>query len=163
VTVDEVDEAFANIYSTAVSLQNLAPAAPQRALIGGVAAVATAIALVIELSSYEAFLFLLGSFFVPLFGVLLADWLLAGGRYLPEEAFRAPPWRTGLVAAWLVGFALYQWLHPQGPDWWVEQVERLNPPDVAIGSTLPSFAVAFVLAAAASAVSRRVGAPVAER
>jgi putative hydroxymethylpyrimidine transporter CytX len=158
VTVDEVDEAFANIYSTAVSLQNLAPAASQRALVAGVSALATAIALVIELSSYEAFLFLLGSFFVPLFGVLLADWLLAGARYAPEDAFRSPPWRPGLVLAWLAGFALYQWLHPQGPDWWVEQVERLNPPDVAVGSTLPSFAVAFVLAAAASAVARRVGA-----
>jgi nucleobase:cation symporter-1, NCS1 family len=159
VTVDEVDEAFANIYSTAVSLQNLVPSAPQRALVAGVAALATAVALVIELSSYEAFLFLLGSFFVPLFGVLLADWLLAGGRYEPGDAFRAPAWRVGLVGAWLAGFALYQWLHPQGPDRWVELVERLSPPDVAIGSTLPSFAVAFVLAAVASALSRRVGAP----
>jgi nucleobase:cation symporter-1, NCS1 family len=163
VTVDEVDEAFANVYSTAVSLQNLAPRTSQRLLVGAVAALATAVALVIELSSYEAFLFLLGSFFVPLFGVLLADWLVAGARYEPEDAFRAPAWRAGLVAAWLVGFALYQWLHPQGPDRWVELVERLNPPDVAIGSTLPSFALAFALAAGASALSRRVGTPVAER
>jgi putative hydroxymethylpyrimidine transporter CytX len=163
VTVDEVDEAFANVYSTAVSLQNLVPSAPQRALVAGVAALATVVALVIELSSYEAFLFLLGSFFVPLFGVLLADWLLAGARYEPGDAFRAPAWRPGLVGAWLAGFALYQWLHPQGPDRWVELMERLNPPDFAIGSTLPSFAVAFVLAAAASALSRRVGAPAAQR
>jgi putative hydroxymethylpyrimidine transporter CytX len=163
VTVDEVDEAFANVYSTAVSLQNLAPAASQRALVATVAAVSTAIALVIELSSYEAFLFLLGSFFVPLFGVLLADRLLAGAAYEPDEAFRAPAWRPGLVAAWLAGFVLYQWLHPQGPDWWVDLVARLDPPDVAIGSTLPSFAVAFALAAAAAALSRRVGAPAASR
>ena len=163
VTVDETDEAFANIYSTAVSLQNVVPAAPQRALVAGVAALATAVALVIELSSYEAFLFLLGSFFVPLFGVLLADWLLAGARYEPDDALRAPAWRPGLVGAWLVGFALYQWLHPQGPDWWVDAVSRLDAPDVAIGSTLPSFATAFLLAAAASAVARRLGTPVAER
>jgi nucleobase:cation symporter-1, NCS1 family len=163
VTVDEVDEAFANVYSAAVSLQNLGPRTSQRLLVGAVAALATAVALALELSSYEAFLFLLGSFFVPLFGVLLADWLLAGARYEPEDAFRAPRWRAGLVGAWLVGFALYQWLHPQGPDWWVAQVERLNPPDVAIGSTLPSFALAFVLAAAASALSRRVGTPAPQR
>ena len=36
-TVDETDEAFANIYSTAVSLQNLVPRASQRLLIVGVA------------------------------------------------------------------------------------------------------------------------------
>ncbi len=84
VTVDETDEAFANVYSTAVSLQNLAPRMPQRALIVAVAAVATLGALTIDLLSYETFLILLGSFFVPLFGVLLADWLVAGAQ-LPRE------------------------------------------------------------------------------
>ena len=34
-TVDESDEAFANVYSGAVSLQNLLPRVPQRALVGG--------------------------------------------------------------------------------------------------------------------------------
>ena len=38
VTVDETDEAFANVYSTAVSIQNLAPRVPQRALLVVVAA-----------------------------------------------------------------------------------------------------------------------------
>ena len=75
VTVDETDEAFANVYSTAVSIQNLAPRLPQRALVIAVAAVATLGALTIDLLSYQTFLLLLGSFFVPLFGVLLADWL----------------------------------------------------------------------------------------
>ena len=70
---------------------------------------------------------MLGSFFVPLFGVLLADWLLGGTRYTPREIFGAPAFRPGLVAAWLVGFALYQWLLPTGPDWWVELVERPTP------------------------------------
>ena len=34
-TVDESDEAFANVYSGAVSLQNLLPGVPQRLLVGG--------------------------------------------------------------------------------------------------------------------------------
>ena len=45
-TVDESDEAFANVYSGAVSLQNLLPRVPQRALVGGVALVATVGALI---------------------------------------------------------------------------------------------------------------------
>jgi len=77
-TVDETDEAFANVYSTAVSLQNALPRAPQRLLIGLAATGATVGALVITWAEYETFLFMLGSFFVPLFGVLLAAWLLAG-------------------------------------------------------------------------------------
>src|SRR5829696_4710393 len=69
VTVDETDEAFANVYSAAVSTQNLAPRVPQRLLIAAVAAIATLGALTIDLLSYQTFLLLLGSFFVPLFGV----------------------------------------------------------------------------------------------
>ena len=95
VTVDETDEAFANVYSTAVSIQNLAPKLPQRALVTGVAAVATLGALTIDLLSYQTFLLLLGSFFVPLFGVLLADWLVAGARYREEDVFGGPAIRSG--------------------------------------------------------------------
>ena len=52
---------------------------PQRLLILAVAAVATAGTFVIDLVHYQDFLYLLGSFFVPLFGVLLAQWI-AGER-----------------------------------------------------------------------------------
>ena len=155
VTVDETDEAFANIYSTAVSLQNALPDVPLRALVAAVSVLATIGALVIDLGSYQSFLLLLGSFFVPLFGVLLADWLLARAHYGERDVFGAPPLRPGLVGAWVAGFAVYQWLHPLGPAWWVELVERTGPPQWSIGSTLPSFAVAFALAAAASFASRR--------
>src|SRR5438552_3267361 len=40
-TVDETDEAFANVYSAAVSVQNLVPRVSQRALIVGTAALST--------------------------------------------------------------------------------------------------------------------------
>jgi putative hydroxymethylpyrimidine transporter CytX len=155
VAVDETDEAFANMYSAAVSLQNVAPRAPQRTLVIGVAAAATAGALVVDLASYESFLLLLGSFFVPLFGVLLGDWLVRGAHYGRAEIFAAPALRAAHVGAWLAGFALYQWLHPLGPAWWTELLERTGPPSTGIGSTLPSFALAFVLAAAAAAAGRR--------
>jgi putative hydroxymethylpyrimidine transporter CytX len=155
VTVDEADEAFANIYSTAVSLQNLVPGAAQRLLVGGVAALATIGALTVQLANYETFLLLLGSFFVPLFGVLLADWLLAGATYARHDFFAGPAFRAGPVFAWLAGFALYQWLHPLGPAWWTDLLARTNPPETQIGSSLPSFALAFGLAALAGLVERR--------
>jgi hypothetical protein len=56
----------------------------------------------------------------------------------------------------VTGFALYQWLFPTGPTWWVEQVQRLNPPDWGIGATVPSFVVSFALAAGVTVVQRRV-------
>lgn len=154
--VTETDEAFANVYSAAVSLQNVVPRAPQQLLIVLVTAAAVVGALVIDLVSYQTFLLLLGSVFVPLFAVLLADWLAAGRHYSAADVFDAPAWRPGLVAAWLAGFALYQWLFPTGPSWWVDLVSELNPPEWGVGATVPSFLVSFALAALALAVEHRV-------
>jgi nucleobase:cation symporter-1, NCS1 family len=155
VTVDETDEAFANIYSAAVSLQNLLPAMSQRLLVGLVSLLATVGALTIELRDYETFLLLLGSFFVPLFGVLLADWLLSGAGYRPDDFFAAPALKIGPIVAWIAGFALYQWLHPLGPPWWTALVANTSPPGVGIGSSLPSFALAFALTALAIRLGSR--------
>jgi purine-cytosine permease-like protein len=108
--------------------------------------------------SYQSFLLLLGSVFVPLFAVLLADWLAAGAHYTPEDVFGTPPWRWGLVGAWVAGFALYQWLYPTGPSWWVDLVGELHPPDWGIGATVPSFIVSFGVASVVAVVSRRADA-----
>src|SRR6188768_485041 len=86
--VTETDEAFANAYSAAVSVQNALPRAPQALLIVVVTAIATAGALVIDFTSYQSFLLLLGSVFVPLFAVLLADWLAAGAHYTTADIDR---------------------------------------------------------------------------
>ncbi len=137
-TVDEADEPFANVYSAAVSIQNLLPAVSQRLLIGAVVVGVTVGALVVDIVAYETFLFLLGSFFVPLFGVLAADYLLGAG---PGVAVR---W-SGL-AAWAAGFLLYQWLQPTGPEWWTNLVADVpGAGESAVGASLPAFALAFVL------------------
>jgi putative hydroxymethylpyrimidine transporter CytX len=147
--VDETKEPFANVYSAAVSLQNVLPRVPQRLLILAVAGVATAGAFVVDLVHYQDFLYLLGSFFVPLFGVLLAQWV-AGNR----DAFAAPAVRPGQIAAWLAGFCLYQWLAPVGPSSWIHLVEHTHPGQGAIGGSLPSFALSFVLSVALTLAGR---------
>ena len=155
-TVDESDEAFANVYSGAVSIQNLLPRASQRLLVAGTAATATIGALLIDLQNYQPFLFLLGSFFVPLFGVLLADWLLAGRHYGREEIFGAPDLRAAPLLAWLAGFCLYQWLYPDGPGWWTRLVAHTHPHALPFGgASIPSFGAAFVLAGAARLLAGR--------
>jgi NCS1 family nucleobase:cation symporter-1 len=156
-TVDESDEAFANVYSGAVSLQNLLPAVPQRLLVGAFAATATVGSLLVDLRNYQPFLYLLGSFFVPLFAVLLADWLLAGRHYDADAVFRVPELRVEMIGAWLSGFALYQWLSPQGPAWWTRLVAHVHPHASPWGgASLPSCAAAFALAILARALARRV-------
>ena len=146
ITVDESEKAFADIYSTAVSLQNFLPRISQRLLITLVSAVATVLALVLNLGNYQDFLYLLGSFFVPLFGVLVADWALERAHYSRDHVFSGVEWRPASLVAWLVGFGLYQWLSPVGPAWWTRLVAHTHPLAVSFTASLPSFAVAFVLA-----------------
>jgi NCS1 family nucleobase:cation symporter-1 len=139
-TVDETDEPFANVYSAAVSMQNLVPEAPQRLLVLGIGGLAICGALIVDLGRYQSFLFMLGSVFVPLFGVLAADFL-----YGPREPVRI---RWSGIAAWLAGVALYQWIQPTGPAWWVDAVGRVpGAGDFTGGASLPSFALAFALVA----------------
>jgi len=149
-TADETDEAFANVYSAAVSTQNLLPRVSQRALIAGAAVVATGGALAIDMRSYQRFLLLLGAVFVPLLGVLLADWLLKGAHYTRADVFEAPPVRPGSIFAWLAGFAVYEWLaQPADLGFWSRWLDHLPVPSYQVGASLPGFVVAFLLTAAA--------------
>jgi NCS1 family nucleobase:cation symporter-1 len=147
-TVDESDEAFADIYSTAVSIQNVLPRVSQRLLIVLVGVTATIGAIVIDLRNYQTFLLLLGSVFVPLFGVLLADWLVAGAHYSRDDIFSAPTVRPELFVAWVVGFGLYQWMSAGAgsyPGWWEDLMAHVNPGHTGVTASLPSFAAAFAL------------------
>jgi NCS1 family nucleobase:cation symporter-1 len=149
-TVDETDEAFANVYSAAVSTQNLFPWISQRALIVGASVLATGGALAIDMRSYQRFLLLLGAVFVPLLGVLVADWLLAGAHYTRHHVFDGPAFRPANIVAWLAGFGVYEWLYqPTDLGFWTRWVGHLPTPSYQIGASVPSFAVAFLVTAAA--------------
>ena len=152
-TVDETDEAFANVYSCAVSIQNLVPRVSQRALIVAVSALATLGAIAIDMRSYQRFLLLLGAVFVPLLGVLIADWLLAGAHYDEADVFGSRPIRVGPVISWVCGFVAYEWLYqPTGLGFWSRLVAHLPTPSYAIGASVPGFVVAFLLTAAFAAL-----------
>jgi nucleobase:cation symporter-1, NCS1 family len=145
-TVDETDEAFANVYSGAVSTQNLFPKVSQRALIVGASVLATAGALAVDMRSYQRFLLLLGAVFVPLLGVLVADWLLAGMHYTREHVFDGPALRLGPIVAWVIGFLVYEWLYqPADLGFWSDWLSHLPTPAYRFGASIPSFVVALLL------------------
>lgn len=149
--VDETDEGFANVYSTAVSIQNLLPQVSQRWLIVLVSAVVLLLAWTVPLTQYESFLLLIGSAFVPLLGVLAADYfVLRGGRYDAGELLQpsgAAGYTAGVrwpaLAIWLIGVAVYLA---------ISGLPALGVPGLApwLGASLPSFIVSFVLSMAAS-------------
>jgi putative hydroxymethylpyrimidine transporter CytX len=150
--VDEVDEAFANIYSTAVSTQNIAPRADRRVLAVAIGLLSTALALAIDMHEYEAFLLLIGSVFVPLFAVFLTEYYVVRRRTwnVSEDA----PTRPLLLLPWLAGFATYQLVAPtyigkwQGwQTWWFARQDDLGfTPPSWMGATIASFIVAAGLA-----------------
>jgi putative hydroxymethylpyrimidine transporter CytX len=156
ILVDEVDEGFANIYSTAVSIQNWFPRAALRPLVIGVGVLCVLLlAAGLDIAAYEIFLIYIGAIFVPLLGVLAADYfLLRNRRYDVEEAARAggPYAYLGgvnviAIAVWGLGILLYWWIYNFAPQ---------------IGATIPSFALAFLLYAAVGRLARRAPRPAVE-
>jgi NCS1 family nucleobase:cation symporter-1 len=153
--VGESDNAFADIYSAAVSTQNVVRDLSQRVLVGVVGAVGFVLALAFTVERYEQFLFLIGSVFVPLAAVFVADYFVRShGRYGEQTVFGAEGFRWLSFGPWVAGFVVYQWCVPTGPQGWVDAVGRafdaLALPfplfDGRLGASIPSFAVAFVLA-----------------
>ena len=100
---------FANIYSTAVSTLNMVPRASAAMISIVVGGIAFLIALLFTMDRYEVFLFLIGSVFVPLGAVFLADYFVrARGRYGPELVFG--PGSEGV--RWSGGRAVGGGIHP---------------------------------------------------
>ncbi|MEO3786261.1 cytosine permease [Actinocorallia sp. B10E7] len=114
--VREADQSFANVYSTALSIQNLLPRVDRRILSIGLGALITVLALALNMGNYAGFLSLIGSVFVPMLGVLAADFFLRA-RGVWNTAPDAPS-RWGMIAAWLAGFAVYQLINPGAVSWW---------------------------------------------
>jgi putative hydroxymethylpyrimidine transporter CytX len=152
----ETDQAMANVYSAAVSVQNVRPSWPQRRLIVIVGVLGFAISVLITAdaaATFESFLFLIGSVFVPLSAVYLAFRLLHARDATPPRTVDGVRGRS--VVPWVAGFVVYQWMVPLGPSWWVGAAERafdwlrLPFPLLAhgqLGASIPGFVAAFAVA-----------------
>ena len=158
----ELDEVFANVYSTAVSAQNLAARLDRRLLAVAVGVVATLLALSFDIASYEPFLFLIGAVFVPLAGVLVvAYYLVPRGAWDVSES---SPGRPLLLLPWAAGFVAYQLTLPTyfaGPGagwtaWWsARQADLGISATSGLSASLVSLTVATVLTALVLVPGRR--------
>ena len=144
----ELDQSFANVYSTAASTQNLRPLWDRRVLAIVISAVTTAGALFLNISDYENFLILLGSVFVPMSAVLIVDFfILAKGRW--DLSPRAPT-RWLMLLPWAAGFVTYQLINPGYISWWVSAWTHIAQaigftPAAWMSASICSFAVAAVV------------------
>ncbi|PIZ23925.1 MAG: allantoin permease [Comamonadaceae bacterium CG_4_9_14_0_8_um_filter_57_21] len=127
ILVDEIDNAYGDVYSGAVSGHSLRPRWSVRQWGLGLALVCTALALVLPMHSLEPFLLLLSSVFVPLYGVILGR--LATGDAVLATSGKKIDWTA--AGLWLMGIACYHLLANVAPQW---------------GSALPTLALTFTLA-----------------
>ncbi len=119
----ELDQSFANVYSTAVSLQNVRAQWDRRVLALAISSGATALALWINIADYENFLVLLGSVFIPMSAVFIVDYYVgARGVWDPADHDRR---RYALFVPWSLGFVVYQLINPGYISWWVSLWTRV--------------------------------------
>ena len=157
-TVRETDQSFANVYSTAVSIQNLAPRADRRLLCLGLGVVVTVLALGVTIDDYAVFLAVIGSIFVPLLGVGVGDALVRRGA--TPDLSRWAPSRPLMVLAWVIGLVAYQLVNPGGaPGWsdaWTALREAIGfAPPSWLSASMLSFVVAGLVAAGLAVLERR--------
>ncbi|GAB2482275.1 putative hydroxymethylpyrimidine transporter CytX [Comamonas humi] len=126
ILLDEVDNAYGDVYSGAVSAHSMAPRLGIRAWGLVVAVLCTLLALVLPMHSLEPFLLMLSSVFVPLFGVILGR--LALGAPILQLLQSARAVHAVPVALWLAGIALYHLLAQLAPQ---------------AGAALPTLAATF--------------------
>lgn len=127
ILVDEIDNAYGDVYSGAVSGHSLLSRWSLRQWGIALAVLCTGLALVLPIHSLEPFLLMLSSVFVPLYGVILGR-LSLGGAASPQAGVRVD-WLA--AALWVGGIACYHVMAKMAPQW---------------GSALPTLLLTFVLA-----------------
>ncbi len=138
ILVDETDNAFADIYSAAVSVQNMLPRLSQKLLVLVIGVIGMLIALIVPIEQFTSFLLLIGSLFIPLFGIVITDYFYVKKRkYVIEDLYlqHGRYWyQKGLnvraIVAWLFGVVSYHLIVVYA-SW--------------LGGSIPSFIIAAII------------------
>lgn len=114
-----VTTTFLDVYSASVSFMNISKKYSDKLVSIIICIIGTLLAIFIDTTQYENFLYLIGSVFAPLFAIVLADYyILKNVKISDEIKFNV---KNSIV--WVIGFAFYRYL--------------LNV-DTPIGITLPT-------------------------
>ncbi|MDR5770843.1 MULTISPECIES: putative hydroxymethylpyrimidine transporter CytX [unclassified Caballeronia] len=137
ILIDEIDNAFADIHSAAVSTGTFWARVSVPVLSAAFGALCTLVALAVAMGKYQNFLLLIGSVFAPLFGVVLADHFIVRKRRVDLAALGqsvgrygySGGWHVSAFVAWAIGIAAYHAINQWLPN---------------LGATLPSLALGAV-------------------
>ena len=139
ILIDEVDNAYGDVYSGAVAGHSLKPSWSVRQIGMAFAVVCTALALVLPMHALEPFLLMLSSVFIPLYGVILA-------RLVCKTSVAAlvteRPVNYSAVLIWFSGVVFYHVMSKYAPAW---------------GAAIPTLVLTFVLAKLMSDSAKKPG------
>ena len=128
ILLDELDNAYGDVYSGSVSANSLKPAWSVRRWGLALALLCTTLACVLPMHSLEPFLLMLSSVFVPLDGGMLGRG--SSITAIPDSAL-APKVNTAAAALWLLGIGVFHAAAAWAPQY---------------GSALPTLLLTFTLA-----------------
>lgn len=149
----QADELYVSAIAAAPAFKALRDSGPAALAPAGALILAAPLAVLLNVGDLEAYVLLAAALFVPAFGVVIAQALF-------------PARESGLaaVAAWLCGFVLYQWIAPAEIGWWQDAFSApfdavglpfaLSDEVTWLGAAIPSFLLAFGIAAAVPRVAR---------
>ena len=127
ILVDEIDNAYGDVYSGSVSANTVFPKWSVRQWGLLIAVLCCGLAMVLPMHSIEPFLLMLSSVFVPLYGVILGR-LSFGGLQPKAIERKVNPSAAGI---WVMGIVMYHCIAQFAPQW---------------GAALPTLALTFLLA-----------------
>jgi purine-cytosine permease-like protein len=138
--VDEVDNVFANIFSSAMSFKNIYNKINYKYLVIFFTALGVLLANIIPIQQYESFLLIIGALFAPLFAIVLTDYYIIRRRKISVENFYEKTNRVKVSSfiSFIVGSITYFILSP---------ISSLQVTDLGlnIGSTIPSIAISILV------------------
>jgi len=132
--VDETDNCFADIYSGAVSIQNISPKSKQWKLVIVITVISVFLAALMPEHwqlAYESFLLYIGALFIPLLGVFSTDFYIIKKRQYNLEEFYSSVkgLRIKPIISWFLGAIVYFILYNY----------------TTLGSSIPSFIVSAIM------------------
>src|SRR5919112_1002299 len=135
--VDEIENVFADIFSSAMSFKNIFNKINYKYLVIIFTVLSCILSNVIPISQYESFLLLIGALFAPLFAIVLIDYYVIKKGRVTIDAFydKCVKFRISAFSSFFIGSLTYFVISPISPI----HLENLN-----LGSTIPSMAIAII-------------------
>ena len=136
IVLSTVTTTFLDAYSAGISSELVSEKIDGKKVAIAAAAIGTAAAIVFPMDDFTDFLYLIGSVFAPMIGVMIADFFILRSRHDEETVC------IKNIVIWFAGFLLYR---------------KLMTIDLPVGSTLVDIAATIVICIAAGFAEKAAG------